>query len=50
MQNNEYRKLDFAKVMSKPSTTVTMQKALKDITPIKWSAGVISGKEKVTIK
>lgn len=50
MQNNEYKKLDFAKVMSKPCTTVSMQKALKDITPIKWSAGVVSGKEKVTVK
>lgn len=42
-----YRKLDLSKL--KFSGTLSMEEALKDVTPIDFSDDILSGKEKITI-
>lgn len=45
----QYRKLDFSKIDGRITGTISSEEALKDVSPIKWSEDVLSGKKKVVI-
>ncbi|WP_165920870.1 hypothetical protein [Muricomes intestini] len=44
----EYKRLDFSKLNFDP-TPISTEESLRDITPIKWSKDVLSGKRKITL-
>ena len=44
-----YKKLDMDLIAKKPSRTVSSDEALRDISPIKWSDAVLSGKKKAVL-
>lgn len=48
MSENSVRRLDFSKLTGR-TKIVTSKTALKEVTPIKWSEDVLSGRKKVTI-
>ena len=48
--NQTYRRLDFSKISSRNTKIVSSEGALRDVKPIEWSADVLSGKRKITIK
>ncbi|MGF7018786.1 hypothetical protein M2145_002561 [Lachnospiraceae bacterium PF1-21] len=40
-------KLNWEKIKKRPVKTISASEALKDVTPMKWSDDVLSGKKKV---
>ena len=44
-----YRPLDINDLQEKESVVVSSEHALKDVVPIKWGNGVVSGREKVLL-
>jgi hypothetical protein len=50
MNNFEYPKIDFKKLLkNKKTTIVSSEDALKDIIPFNWSNDVLSGRKKIIV-